>query len=80
MISEIKRNPRVLAGEILEKLRAIDQTACDGGIESTAQKVLTIYGAIKGALEQIKFGKISAMHVGMAQDSFQRLADRELRL
>lgn len=61
----IKRNPRVLAGEILEKLGAVDLTHCDGGFGSTAHKVLTIYGAIRGALEQIKFGKISAMHVGM---------------
>jgi hypothetical protein len=57
MTFEIKRNPRVLAGEILEKLGAVDLTQCDGVIGSTAHNILTIYGAIKGALEQIKFGK-----------------------
>jgi hypothetical protein len=74
MTFEIKRNPRVLAGEILEKLGAVDLTQCDGVIGSTAQNVLTIYSAIKGALEQIKFGKIPAMHVGML-DVTKELSD-----
>jgi len=74
MTFEIKRNPRVLAGEILEKLGAVDLTQCDGGIGSAAYTVQTIYGAIKGALEQIKFGKISAMHVGML-DVTKELSD-----
>lgn len=74
MTFEIKRNPRVLAGEILEKLGAVDLTQCDCGIGSSAYTVQTIYGAIRGALEQIRFGKISAMHVGML-DVTKELSD-----
>jgi hypothetical protein len=73
MAFEFKRNPRVLAGEILEKLGAVDMTHYDGSIGPTAY-LLTIYGAIRGALEQIKFGKIPAMHVGML-DVTKELAD-----
>jgi len=65
MIGESKRNPRVLAGEILEKIGAIDLKPLDEETGSTANQVLTIKGAIKGALEQIKLGKIPAMHVRM---------------
>jgi len=73
MAFEFKRNPRVLAGEILEKLGAVDMTHYDGSVGPTAY-LLTIYGAIRGALEQIKFGKIPAMHVGML-DVTKELAD-----
>jgi hypothetical protein len=65
MIAECKRNPRVLAGEILEKIGAIDLKPLDEESGSTANQVLTNSGAIKGALEQIKLGKIPAMHVRM---------------
>jgi len=63
MTFDIRRNPRVLAGEILEKIGAIDWTPYAGVIGSTANKVITNWSAIKGALEQIKQGKITAMHV-----------------
>jgi hypothetical protein len=65
MIAECKRNPRVLAGEILEKIGAIDLKPLDEENGSTANQFLTNRGAIKGALEQIKLGRIPAMHVRM---------------
>lgn len=65
MIAEVKRIPMVLAGELLENLGAIDWTALDGEAGSTAERILMHKGAIKAALEQIKSGKISAMHVRM---------------
>ena len=63
MTLDIRRNPRVLAGEILEKTGAVDWTPLAGAMGSTAHTVLTNWSAIKGALEQIKQGKIPAMHV-----------------
>ena len=42
MIAECKRNPRVLAGEILDKTGAIDLTPLDEESGSTANQVLTI--------------------------------------
>jgi hypothetical protein len=63
MTFDIRRNPRVLAGEILEKIGAVDWTPYVGAIGLTAHKVLTNWSAIRGALEQIKQGKIPAMHV-----------------
>ena len=56
MIAETKRNPRVLAGELLEKIRALDLTPLDGETGSSANRILMNEGAIKGALEQIKHG------------------------
>ena len=72
MIAETKRNPRVLAGELLEKIRAIDLTPLDGETGSTANRILMNEGAIKGALEQIKHGTFPAMHVRML-DATQEL-------
>jgi hypothetical protein len=65
MTFEGKRNPMVLAGEILKKIDAVDLTPLAGETGSTVNSVLTNKGAIKGALEQIKLGKIPAMHVRM---------------
>jgi hypothetical protein len=65
MIAEVKRIPMVLAGELLEKIGAIDWTALNGEAGSTAERILMHKGAIKAALEQIKSGKIPAMHVRM---------------
>ena len=67
MTFDIRRNPRVLAGEILEKIGAVDWTPLAGAMRSTAHKVLTNWSAIKGALEQIKQGKIPAMNVRLEQ-------------
>jgi hypothetical protein len=72
MIAENKRNPIVLAGELLEKISAIDLTGLAGEAGSTASRILTNKGAIKAALEQIKHGKIPAMHVRML-DAAQKL-------
>jgi hypothetical protein len=73
MTFEGKRNPRVLAGELLEKIGAVDLTPLAGATGSTGTKVLTNSSAIKGALEQIKLGKIPAMHVRML-DATQELS------
>jgi hypothetical protein len=77
MAFDIRRNPRVVAGEILEKIGAVDWTPLAGAMGSTAHSVLTNWSAIKGALEQIKQGKIPAMHVRLldvAQDLSTALA------
>ena len=73
MAFDIRRNPRVVAGEILEKIGAVDWTPLAGAMGSTAHSVLTNWSAIKGALEQIKQGKISAMHVRLL-DAAQELS------
>jgi hypothetical protein len=77
MTFDIRRNPRVLAGDILEKINAVDWTPFAGVIGSTTNKVLTNWSAIKGALEQVKQGKITAMHIRLldvAQDLSTALA------
>lgn len=73
MIAEVKRNAMALAGELLEKIAAIDLTALDGEAGESANKIMMNKGAIKAALEQIKLGKIPAMHVRML-DAAQELA------
>jgi hypothetical protein len=62
-----------MAGEILEKRGTVDLTHYDGKIGHTFY-LLTIYIAIRGALEQIKFGRIPAMHIGML-DVTKELSD-----
>jgi len=73
MIAEVKRNPMALAGELLEKIGAVDLSRLDGETRPAVNQILTNKGAIKAALEQIKFGKIPAMHVRML-DAAQDLA------
>ncbi len=73
MSTDIRRNPRVLAGEILEKAGAVDWTPFAGVAGAKARDVLTNWSAVKGALEQIKLGKISAMHVRLF-DAAQEIA------
>jgi hypothetical protein len=73
MIAEVKRNPMALAGELLEKIGAVDLSRLDGETRPAVSQILTNKGAIKAALEQIKLGKIPAMHVRML-DAAQELA------
>ncbi|MGA2870962.1 MAG: hypothetical protein ABSF34_17600 [Verrucomicrobiota bacterium] len=47
----------------MDKIGAVDWTPLAGTMGSTAHTVLMNWSAIKGALEQIKQGKIPAMHV-----------------
>ena len=73
MLADNKRHSIALAGELLDKISAIDLTALDGEAGSNAGKILMNKGAIKAALEQIKLGKIPAMHVRML-DAAQELS------
>lgn len=73
MIADVRRNAMALAGELLEKIGAIDLTALDGEAGATVNKIMVNKGAIKAALEQIKLGKIPAMHVRML-DATQELS------
>ena len=73
MIADVKRNPMALAGELLEKIGAVDLSRLNGETRPAASQILTNKGAIEAALEQIKLGKIKVMHVRML-DAAQELA------
>ena len=79
MTTENKRNPIALAGELLEKIATIDLSPLHGENKSIAREILTNKGALKAALEQIKLGKIPAMHVRML-DAVQELATALARI